>query len=109
MFILKKLNEVQGKEQYRVEFSNSFAALEDLEAEVDIKSAQETFTVNINFQPKSLGYYELRKHMSWFDEGYSELLDQWKQAKLQWLQDNLNNVRLEVSRHSGKKEGIAYT
>jgi hypothetical protein len=39
MFTLKKLNEVQDKEQYHVEFSNSFAALEDLDAEVDIKSA----------------------------------------------------------------------
>jgi hypothetical protein len=29
-FNLKKLNEVEGKKQYRVEASNSFAALEDL-------------------------------------------------------------------------------
>jgi hypothetical protein len=29
-FNLKKLNEVQGKEQYRVEVSNRFAALEHL-------------------------------------------------------------------------------
>jgi hypothetical protein len=29
-FNLKKLNEVENKEQYRVEFSNRFAALEDL-------------------------------------------------------------------------------
>jgi hypothetical protein len=41
-----------------------------------------------------------------FNEGCSELLDQRKQAKLQWLQneseinrDNLNNVRYEASRH----------
>jgi hypothetical protein len=27
---LKKLNEVEGKEQYRVEISNRFAALENL-------------------------------------------------------------------------------
>jgi hypothetical protein len=30
-FSLKKLNEVEGKEQYRVEESNRFAALEDLD------------------------------------------------------------------------------
>jgi hypothetical protein len=30
-FRLKKLNEVQGKEQYRVEISNRFAALENLD------------------------------------------------------------------------------
>jgi hypothetical protein len=30
-FILKKLNEVEGKEKYCVEVSNRFAALEDLQ------------------------------------------------------------------------------
>jgi hypothetical protein len=46
------------------------------------------------------------KHEPWFDEGCSKLLDQRKQAKLQWLQDpskingdNLNNVRREASRY----------
>jgi hypothetical protein len=38
-FNLKKLNEVDFKEQYRVEVSNRFAALEDLDAEVEINSA----------------------------------------------------------------------
>jgi hypothetical protein len=38
-FNLKKLNEVEGKEQYRVEVSKRFAALEDLDAEVEINSA----------------------------------------------------------------------
>jgi hypothetical protein len=33
MFNLKKLSEVEGKEQYRVEVSNRFVALEDLESE----------------------------------------------------------------------------
>jgi hypothetical protein len=35
-FHLKKLNEVEGKEKYHVEISNRFAALEDLDAEVEI-------------------------------------------------------------------------
>jgi hypothetical protein len=48
---LKKLNEVQGKELYRVEASNRFAALEDLDAEVDINSAWETIR-DITSQPK---------------------------------------------------------
>jgi hypothetical protein len=38
-FSLKKLNEIEGKEQYLVEISNRFAALENLNAEVDIKRA----------------------------------------------------------------------
>jgi hypothetical protein len=38
MFNLKKLNVVDGKEQYRVEITSRFTALENLDAEVDIKS-----------------------------------------------------------------------
>jgi hypothetical protein len=38
-FSLKKLNKVEGKEQYQVEVSNRFAALKDLDAEVGINSA----------------------------------------------------------------------
>jgi hypothetical protein len=36
---LKKLNDVEGKEQYSNEVSNRFAALEDLDAELEINSA----------------------------------------------------------------------
>jgi hypothetical protein len=38
-FNLKKLNDVEGKEQFRFEVSNRFAALEDLDTEVEINSA----------------------------------------------------------------------
>jgi hypothetical protein len=40
-FNFKKLNEVKGKELYPVEVSNRFAALEDLDAMVEIISAWE--------------------------------------------------------------------
>jgi hypothetical protein len=60
---------------------------------------------------ESLGYYEVKKHKPWLDEGCSKLLDQRKQVKLQWLQDtneisedNQNNVRLEAWRHFRNKE-----
>jgi hypothetical protein len=53
----------------------------------------------------------LKEHKSWFDEGCLKLLDQRKEAKLQWLQDpseingdNLNNVRREVSRYFMNKK-----
>jgi hypothetical protein len=60
---LKKLNEVEGKEQYRVEISNRFAALEDLESEVQINTAWEMIRENIKVSAKdSLGYCELKKH-----------------------------------------------
>jgi hypothetical protein len=62
-FNVKKLNEVGGKEQYRVEVSNRFAALEDLDAEVEINSAWEMIRENIKISAKeSLGYCELKKH-----------------------------------------------
>jgi hypothetical protein len=38
-FDLKTLNELGGKEQYSVEVSNRFAALEDLHTEMEISSA----------------------------------------------------------------------
>jgi hypothetical protein len=86
-FNFKKLNEVEGKENC-VEVSNRFVALEDLEAEVEINTIWETIRENIKISVKeSLGYYELKQHKAWFDEGCSKLLDQRKQAKLQWLQD----------------------
>jgi hypothetical protein len=62
-FSLKKLNKVEGKEQLCVEVSNSFAALEDLDAEVEIYSALEMIKENIKTSAKeSLGYFELKKH-----------------------------------------------
>jgi hypothetical protein len=111
-FNLKKLNDVEGKEQFRVEVSNRFAALENLDAEVEVNSAWETIRQNIKSSAKeSLGYFELKKHKPCFDEGCSKLLDQRKQAKLQLLQDpseinwdNLNNVRREASRYFENKK-----
>jgi hypothetical protein len=108
------LNGMEGIEQCRVEVSSRFAALEDLDAEVDINSAWETVDENIKILAiVCLGYFELKKYKPWFDERCSELLDQREQAKLQWLQDpseinwdNLNNVRREASRvfRNKKKE-----
>jgi hypothetical protein len=111
-FNLKKLNDVEGKEKYLVEVSNRFAALDDLDTEVEINTIWETIKENIKISAKkSLGYYELKQHKPWFDEGCSELLDQRKQAKLQWLQDpskingdNLNDVRRETSRYFRNKK-----
>ncbi|PNF34643.1 hypothetical protein B7P43_G05860 [Cryptotermes secundus] len=98
-FNLKKLNEVDVKERYCVEISNRFAALENLDTEVDVNEAWESIRENIKMSAKeSLGYYELKKHKSRFDEGCTKLLDQRKQAKLQWLQDpsELNGYNLNM-------------
>jgi hypothetical protein len=70
MFNLKKLNEVEGKEKYRVEVSNRFAALEDLDAVVEINTLLEKIRENITISVKeNLGYYELKQHKSWLVEG----------------------------------------
>jgi hypothetical protein len=103
-FHLKRLKEVEGKEQYCVQISNRFMALENLDAEVDINRAWETIRENIKISAKeSLGYYELKP---WFNRGCSKILDQRKQAKVQSLQDpneiygnNMSNIRHEGSRY----------
>jgi hypothetical protein len=72
----------------------------------------EAIRENIKISGKgSLGYYELKQRKPWFDEGCSKLLDQRKQAKVQWLQDpseingdNLNSVICETSKHFMNKK-----
>jgi hypothetical protein len=51
-FNLKKLTEVRNTEQYRVEISNMFAALENLDTEVDINRDGELLERISKFQPK---------------------------------------------------------
>jgi hypothetical protein len=86
-----------------------------LDAEVEIISAWEMIRENIKISAKeSLGYFGLKKHKPWLDEGRSKLLDQRKEAKLQWLQDligingdNLKNVDVKPADISGiKREDI---
>jgi hypothetical protein len=54
---------------------------------------------------------EMKQHKPWFDEGYSKLLRQRKQAKLEILNyssqisgDNPNNVGHEAGRHIRKEK-----
>jgi hypothetical protein len=52
---------MEGKEKYRVEVSNRFASLEDLDAQVEV--VWETVRENIKMSAnESLGYYELKQH-----------------------------------------------
>jgi hypothetical protein len=44
-FNLKMLSKLEGKEKYRVEVSNRFAALEDLDAGVEINTIWETIRI----------------------------------------------------------------
>jgi L-cysteine desulfidase len=75
-FNLKKLNKVKGKGKYRVEVSNRFAALKELDAEVEINTIWETSRENTNISAIEIqGYYGLKKHKTWLDEECSKLLD----------------------------------
>jgi uncharacterized protein with ParB-like and HNH nuclease domain len=70
------------------------------------------------FRPKkSIGLCESKYYKPWFDEECLKLVDQWKRAKLRWLQDpsevnedNLSKVRRDASRHyrNKKREYLKY-
>jgi hypothetical protein len=107
-----KVDDVEVKEKYQVEISNRFAALESLYGSFDINNAWEIIRENIKTSDKdNLGYQKLKHNKSWCGNECSKLIDQRKQAKLQWLQnpsqingDNLKNVRCETSRTFRKKQ-----
>ncbi len=111
-FNLRELNELEVREQYQIEITNRFAALENLSDDKDINRAWENIKENIKTSAKeSLCLHELKQHKPWFDEEFLHFLDERKQAKLQWVQDpsqrnvdNLNNVRHESSRHFRNKK-----
>jgi hypothetical protein len=63
-----------------VEISNRFVALENLDESADINSAWEHIR-----DKEILGYHRLKNNKLWFDDECSKLIDQWKQAKSQWL------------------------
>jgi hypothetical protein len=105
-FDLQKLDDVEVKEKYQVEISNRFAALQSLDESFDIRNAWKSIRENIKTSAKdNLGYHRLKHNKPWSDEESSKLIDQCKQAKLQWLQnssqingDNLQNIRRETNR-----------
>jgi hypothetical protein len=85
-FDLKRLDDVEVKEMYRVEISNRCAALESLDKCFDINNGWESIRENIKTSAKdNLGYQKLKHNKPWFDDECSKLIDQRKQAKLQWL------------------------
>jgi len=80
----------------------------------DINRAWENIKENIKTSAKeSLGLQELKQHKPWFDEECLGVLDQRKQAKMQWVQDqshssvdNLNNAGRVASRHFRNKKKV---
>ena len=110
-FNLRKLKDLEVKKQ-QIEITNRFSALGNISDDEDINRAWKNIKENIKTSAKeSLGLLELKQHKPWFDEECLHFLDERKQAKLQWVQDpsqrnvdNLNNVRLEASRHFRNKK-----
>jgi hypothetical protein len=105
-FDLKRLDDAEVKEKYQVEISNRFADLESSDESFDINNAWDSIRENIKTSAKdNLGYQKLKHNKPWFDDECSKLIYQWKQVKLQWLQnpnqingENLKNLRSETSR-----------
>jgi hypothetical protein len=63
-FNLNKLNKVDGKEQYHVEISYTFSALENLIREVDINRAWETENIKISAKESLILYCSILLHLS---------------------------------------------
>jgi hypothetical protein len=111
-FDLKELDDVEVKEKYRVEISNTFATSESSDESFDINNAWESIRENIKTSAKdNLGHHRLKHNKPWFDDECSKLIYQRKQAKLQGLQnssqingDNPKNLRRETSRTFRNKE-----
>jgi len=111
-FNLRKLNEPEVREQYLIEITNRFAALENVNDEEEVNRTWDHIKGNIKSSAEeSLGLHELNQNKHWFVKECLGFLNRRKRAKLQWIQDPrqsnvdiLNNVRREVSRHFRNKK-----
>jgi DNA repair ATPase RecN len=75
-FNVKKLNEGDVKEQYKVTLRNKFAALNNLEDSGDVNRAWDNTRKNIKISAQeSLGYCESKHRKPWFDKECSKLVD----------------------------------
>jgi hypothetical protein len=106
-FDMRMIDDREVKEKYQVKISNRFASSEILDESFDINNALESIIREYikTSAKENLGYQKLKHNKPWFDDKCSKLIDQRKQAKLQWLQnpnqangDNLKNLRSETSR-----------
>jgi len=81
-FNFRKLNEPEVREQYQIEITNRFAALENLNNDEDVDRTWENIKENIQTSAKeSLGLQELNQNKPWFDEECLDFLDQGSRLK----------------------------
>ena len=68
-FNLGKLKELEVKEKYQIEITNSFAALENLNVDEDVHRVWENIKKNLKTAAKdSLGLHGWKQHKEWFDK-----------------------------------------
>ena len=112
MVLTKEYETMHFLYQYQIEITDRFAALENVSEDEDINRGWESIKENIKTPAtERLGMHEMKQHKPWFDEECLGILEQRKQAKIQWIQDpsqsnvdNLNNVRRDASRHFRNKK-----
>jgi hypothetical protein len=70
------LMKLKVRKQYKIKNSNRFAALENLNDRQDINKLWENNKENVKTTAKeSLGLYELKQHVPWFDGECLHFLD----------------------------------
>jgi hypothetical protein len=87
-FNLRKLNELDVKKEFQFEITNRFVASENFSDDENINRVLENIKQDIKPSAKeSLDLQELKQHKPWFDEECLGFINQRKQAKMQWIND----------------------
>ena len=61
---MRKLNNLRVRKQYQIQFTNRFAALENVSEDEDINRVWESIKENIKTSAtESLGMYEMKQHI----------------------------------------------
>ena len=82
-FNLRKFNEPEVREQYQIEITNRFAALENLNNDENINRTSENINEQIQTSvEESLGLHELKQNKPWSDEECLGVSDPRKCAKM---------------------------
>jgi type I restriction-modification system DNA methylase subunit len=67
IFNFRKLNELEVRNQYQIEITNRFAALDNLSDDENINRAWQNVKENIKYSTKCPGLDDLKQHTPWFD------------------------------------------
>ena len=76
---------MEVREQYQIKISNRFEALQNLIDSKDINRPWKKIRISISEPNERLCLYQWKQHTPCFDDKCSQISDQRKQAKMQWL------------------------